>query len=117
MKFLVDAQLPKQLAHFLDQQKFDSRHTLDLPNKNQTGDKEIMSVADRENRIIITKDSDFLDNYILENSPKQLLIVSTGNISNPNLIKLFKSNIGTLESLFQRYEVIEIDESEILVHY
>ena len=94
----------------------ESKHTLDLPKKNATHDTEIIQFADDEDRIVISKDSGFLDNYILDGSPKKLLIVSTGNINNRNLIQLFEKNLETLISLFEENSVIEIDEEEIRVH-
>ena len=87
MRVLVDAHLPKRLSEFLSAYDIESKHTLDLPRKNATPDLEIIQIADEEDRIVISKDSDFLDNYILDGSPKKLLIVSTGNINNHNLIQ------------------------------
>lgn len=106
-----------RLAKFLSSINVDSKHTLGLPEKNATADYEIIKLADQEDRIVVSKDSDFLDNYILEGRPQKLLIVSTGNISNSNLIQLFEQNIKTLKSLFEDNTVIEIDEEEIQVHY
>ena len=117
MRVLVDAHLPKRLSEFLSAREIESKHTLDLPKKNATPDSEIIRFADDENRIVISKDSDFLDNYILDGSPKKLLIVSTGNINNQNLIQLFEKNLESLKSLFEENSVIEIDEEEIQVHY
>lgn len=117
MRILVDAHLLRRLSEFLSAQAIDSKHTLDLPKKNATPDSEIIRFADAENRIVISKDSDFLDNYILDGSPKKLLIVSTGNINNQNLIQLFEKNLETLKLLFEENSVIEIDEEEIQVHY
>lgn len=117
MRVLVDAHLPKRLSEFLSAHDIESKHTLDLPEKNATPDPEIIRLADEEGRIVITKDSDFLDNYILDGSPKKLLIVSTGNINNRNLIRLFEKNLETLKSLFEGNSVIEINEEEIHVHY
>ena len=116
MRVLVDAHLPKHLSEFLSANEIESKHTLDLPKKNATPDTEIIRFANDENRIVILKDSDFLDNYILDGSPKKLLIVSTGNINNRNLIQLFEKNLETLKSLFEEHSVIEIDEEEIQVH-
>lgn len=90
MRVLVDAHLPQRLSEFLSAHEIESKHTLDLPKKNATPDSEIIQFADNENRIVISKDSDFFDNYILDGSPKKLLIVSTGNINNRNLIRLFE---------------------------
>ena len=73
--------------------EIESIHTRDLPEKNAPPDSKIIRLADDENRIVISKDSDFLDNYILDGSPKKLLIVSTGNINNRNLIRLFEKNL------------------------
>ena len=117
MRVLVDAHLPKRLSEFLSAHDIESKHTLDLPKMNATPDTEIIRYADEENRIVISKDSDFLDNYILDGSPKKLLIISTGNISNRDLIGLFEKNVETLKTLFEENSVIEIDEEEIQVHY
>lgn len=60
-KFLLDAQLPRRLAHALREQGFDVVHTLDLPNGNHTSDSEINLVSLDEQRVVITKDADFVD--------------------------------------------------------
>ncbi len=117
MRVLVDAHLPKRLAVFLNAHGVESKHTLDLPKKNATPDPEIIQIADQEDRIVITKDGDFFDNYILDGCPNKLLIVSTGNINNPTLIRLFEKNLEVLRSLFIEHKVIEINEEEIQVHY
>ncbi len=117
MRVLVDAHLPKRLSEFFSAHDIDSKHTLDLPKKNATPDSEIIQFADDESRIVISKDSDFLDNYILDGSPKKLLILSTGNFNNRNLIKLLEKNLDILKSFFEENTVIEINEEEIQVHY
>ncbi|MDZ7754860.1 DUF5615 family PIN-like protein [Rhodohalobacter sp.] len=100
MRVLVDAHLLKRLSEFLLAHEIESKHTLDLPRMNATPDTEIIRFAGGEDRIVISKDSDFLDNYILDESPKKLLTVSTGNINNRDLIRLFEKNLETLKSLF-----------------
>ncbi len=117
MKVIVDAHLPKRLSEFLSANNIDLKHTLDLPNKNRTTDTEIILIADTENRIVISKDSDFLDNYILDGSPKKLLIISTGNINNKMLLRLFENNLETIKSLFKDSSVVELNEDEFVVHY
>ncbi|MCL2247402.1 MAG: DUF5615 family PIN-like protein [Lentimicrobiaceae bacterium] len=67
MKFLVDAQLPYGIALFLRDKGFDALHTNDLPDKEYTTDSQIRSIAVSENRIVITKDYDFVDSFILKN--------------------------------------------------
>lgn len=56
MKFLVDAQLPELLARLLIDAGHDAVHTSGLPDANRTPDSEIARIADRYERIVISKD-------------------------------------------------------------
>lgn len=116
MKFIVDAQLPKSLSIFFIDQGFDSIHTLDLPDKNKTKDNKILTFARKENRIIITKDLDFLKTYLLKGDPKKLILVKTGNIDNKHLLKIFKDNLTIILELIGRSNLIEISKTEIAEH-
>ena len=51
MKFLIDAHLPRRLAHHLRAIGYDTLHILDLPNGNHTTDAEIDYIAEQEQRI------------------------------------------------------------------
>ena len=55
-------------------------------------DTELLDLADQLNRIIISKDADFYDSFILSGRPKKLLLITTGNISNQELLKIFEGN-------------------------
>lgn len=93
MKFLIDAQLPYRLKLRLIEYGFDTLHTDDLPERNLTADLTIADVADETNRTVITKDSDFLKLRILQNKPQKLLMITTGNIVNRELLALFELNL------------------------
>lgn len=114
MKFLVDAQLPKILARFLRERGFDAIHTLDLKLKNVTDDIEINKISLAENRIVITKDSDFYDSYAAKQEPYKLLYLTTGNISNPDLLELFDINLLLIVHSLQNGAVIEITRTSII---
>jgi predicted nuclease of predicted toxin-antitoxin system len=116
MKFIVDAQLPKSLSNLLKYRGFDSIHTLDLPNKNSTSDKEITEIAINEKRIVITKDNDFLESFLLNSKPEKLIVVRTGNIPNPILLKIFDNNLELINSMILRSNLIEITRNEIAEH-
>lgn len=75
MKFLVDAHLPRRLALFLQQAGYDAIHTLDLAHRNRTPDAQINQVSLAEQRIVITKDADFVDSFWLRQEPWKLLLV------------------------------------------
>ncbi|MBI4945779.1 MAG: DUF5615 family PIN-like protein [Bacteroidetes bacterium] len=114
MKFIVDAQLPRQLSVFLLRKGHDSIHTLDLPKQNATNDNTINAIADSEGRIVITKDGDFVASHLISAQPKQLLFVSTGNISNPELLKIFEIHIDKICNFFETHPFIEITKDIII---
>lgn len=116
MRFVIDAQLPKSLSELINSKGYDSIHTLDLPQANSTQDQEILELSIRENRIVITKDNDFLDSYLLIGKPEKLIFVSTGNIKNPILLQLFNSNFESILTLIEKYSLIEINRDEIITH-
>lgn len=116
MRFIIDAQLPFALSKYLEQKGFDVIHTDDLPNKEYTTDNEIREISVKENRIVITKDADFLDSFYVNSIPAKLLLVSTGNIKNKALITLFDSNMEKIAELFTTYSFVELDNFEILGH-
>jgi len=80
MKFIVDAQLPKSVSDYVCTRGYDCIQTLQLPNKNETSDKERISICTEEKRVVITKDSDFLESFIVNGKPEKLILVKTGNI-------------------------------------
>ena len=87
MKFLIDAQLPRRIAFKLKSLGYDAIHTLDLPNQNYSSDRQVMQRAILDGRIVVTKDDDFVQNYLLKGEPA-LLLIATGNIRNTELEQL-----------------------------
>ena len=116
MKFLIDAQLPLLLATWLREKGFDVVHTDDLPLKDETQDGEIRKLADQQNRIVVTKDSDFYDSYMLQKSPKRLLLISTGNIKNRQLLDLFRKNFQQIATMFNYCDFVEMDNLELTAY-
>ena len=116
MKFLIDANLPFKLATLLKKKGYDVIHTDDLPDKERTKDKEIRDISINEDRIVITKDSDFLDSYLIIGKPPKLLLVTTGNIINKSLILLFDGYFETIVDLFNSYDLIELNNQQIIGH-
>jgi predicted nuclease of predicted toxin-antitoxin system len=64
----------------------DTIHTKDLPRRNATPDSEINLLSIQESIILITKDKDFLDSFIIKQQPYKLLILTTGHINNNQLL-------------------------------
>lgn len=96
MKFLIDAQLPPSLKQVFISKGYDCIHTLDLESGNETPDKIINVVSVAEQRILITKDSDFFDSFIVKNEPYKLILVKLGNTSKNELIKFFSDQFNQI---------------------
>jgi len=92
-------------------------HTRDLPRKNLSDYVEIIEIAVQQERIVLSKDGDFFNYLVLKGIPPKLLMLTTGNIVNKDLLALFQLNFDHLEDLLQQYSVVEMNNTEILVHY
>ena len=64
MKFLIDTQLPRRFCSWLVAVGHDATHTLDLPQRNCTTDREILDIAEQEDRIVVTMDDDFVQSFL-----------------------------------------------------
>ena len=116
MTFLIDAQLPRRLAAQLRLAGFETTHTLDLPQGNRTTDQALIALSITEQAVVVTKDSDFVGSFLLRREPWKLLLVSTGNISNDELISLFQLNIDRLADAFKTFDFIELNRTNMICH-
>jgi len=115
-RFLVDAHLPFRLVRLLREHGQDVIHTSELPKGNATPDEEINALSLREERVVVTKDADFVQSLILQGKPYKLLLISTGNISNQALEDLFVEHLEVLCELLKTYHYVELGREEILAH-
>lgn len=116
MRFLVDAQLPRTLRDLLNEKGHHAIHTLDLALKNATPDGIICQISESENRVVISKDVDFLQSYIIKGVPEKLILVKTGNIRNAILLKLFAEHLDQIVETMNTHTLVEISETEIISH-
>ena len=115
MNFLVDAQLPRRMTTWLTAAGCDARHTLDLPDGNRATDEQINDVADQEQRVVVTKDADFVDSHVLRGRPAKLLLISTGNINNRDLEALMAPLIPDIVREFQTHSFLELGPTGIVI--
>lgn len=116
MKFLVDAHLPRRLAYRLRDAGHDALHTLDLPKRNRTTDTEIKTISAREERVVVTKDADFVNSFLLSHQPWKLLLISTGNIKNADLEALFVAQLPAIVSAFATCDYVELTRQALILH-
>ena len=89
---------------------------MELPESNASSDSKIIELAILENRVVVTKDSDFLDSYLIKNEPKKLLLVKAGNIQNKQLLSLFDSNLSLMIEMLTRNNLVELTTGLIIEH-
>jgi predicted nuclease of predicted toxin-antitoxin system len=117
MKFLIDAQLPVRLARFLQTAGYDVIYTKDLPQQNSSSDNQINEISLQQKRIVISKDSDFVNSFLTMQKPYKLLLITTGNISNSELEAIFVNQFSRLVNLFEIHQYIELSRDAIIVHH
>ena len=116
MKVLVDAQLPDRLARALVAAGHDAIHTSGLPDGNRTKDGVLVSVADGEDRVLVTKDGGFRDSHLLRGAPRRVLIVATGNIHNNELLALFDAHLDEVIAALETNGLVELDQLSVSIY-
>lgn len=116
MRFLVDAQLPRRLCAWLREAGHDVTHTLDLPQGNRSPDSHLLDIAEREHRVVVTKDDDFVQSYLISGRPEKLLLIATGNIGNAELEILLRANLPAILAALESGKFIEINRDALTVH-
>jgi predicted nuclease of predicted toxin-antitoxin system len=116
MKFLLDAQLPRRLVFVFRNPGYDAIHTLDLPQQNTTSDSDITNIAIQETRIVVTKDADFVESFILSRRPPRLLVIATGNIPNAALESLLLAALPAITAAFTTHRYLELTRQALIIH-
>ncbi len=110
MKFLVDEQLPALLAEWLCSKNHDAVHVSALLTKLRIPDGHICERSMAEERVVITKDVDFLNTYLIKQQPYKLVYITTGNLKNRQLLDLFRSQLEQLVQTLETAQVVELNQ-------
>ncbi len=113
MKFPVDAQLPRRMCAWLG--PHDAVHTTSLPYGNRTPDAELIERADLEDRILVTKDDDFVQARLLHGRPQRLWLITTGNIGNDALEALVRAALAQVEPALAEAAFIELGRHHLTI--
>ena len=117
-RFIIDTQLPPSLAAFFRRRGLDATHVSDYPLGALTPDDEVIAIAVKENRIIVSKDFDFFDYFLLKNYPPAILLLQLGNIKNNELFTFMDKHLVTVCGLFTEdiKRLILINHHKILIY-
>jgi predicted nuclease of predicted toxin-antitoxin system len=116
MKVLLDAMLPRRLARRLTALGRDAVHTLDLPFGNRASGRDIRALADRDGRVVVTKDADFVSSHVVSGRPAPLLLVSTGNTGNDELEVRLLAQLASIEECLEAPGFVELTRDGLVIH-
>ncbi|HZV33411.1 MAG TPA: DUF5615 family PIN-like protein [Verrucomicrobiae bacterium] len=115
MKFLVDAQRPPSLCALIEAAGHDAIHTLQLTAQNRTSDEPLNTLSLQQERVLITKDTDFYYSHLLHRKPWKLLLVRTGNIRTRNLKALFERHLPEIIAALDQNSLVELDRQSVRI--
>lgn len=96
MKALCDVHISYKIVKFLNERGVAAEHVNNLPDKWHTKDNAVCEYADAHDMVVITKDDDFRNTHFIQGTPKKLIRITLGNISNSELIKILDENLLTI---------------------
>ena len=115
MKFAVDAHLPPGLCALLQAAGHDALHTRQLAAQNRTTDEVLNALSLLEQRVVVTKDTDFYHSHLLHGKPWKLLLVRTGNIRTRDLKTLFERHLPEIVAALEQNSLVELDRQTVRV--
>jgi predicted nuclease of predicted toxin-antitoxin system len=115
VKFLVDAQLPRRFCVWLADGGHDASHTLDLPLGNRTPYETLIEYADREGRVLVSKDDDFVQSRLVRGRPRLLWLIATGNVDNRRLESMIRAAMPLAERALGTSGFIELGPDRLTV--
>lgn len=115
LKFIIDTQLPPSLTKLFNKYSLEAIHTTSFHDGHLLNDVEIIKIALSQNRIIVSKDKDFFENFIINGPPPKILLIETGNIKNRELFQLIEKNIRGIIKLYKHKNagLVVINEKNI----
>lgn len=115
MKFLVDAHIPPGICALLQSAGHDALHTRQLPAQNQTPDQVINDLSVGDQRVVISKDTDFYYSHLLLQRPHKLLLIRTGNIRTRELKAIFDAHLAEIVQALEANSLVELDRSKVRI--
>lgn len=115
MKFLIDAHLPPGLRQVFATAGHDAIHTLDLPDQNASRDGILNNVSMAEQRVVVTKDTDFYYSHLLHGRPWKLVLLRAGNMGLKDTRQMFETHLPAIVTALQTCTLVELDRQRVSI--
>lgn len=83
--------------------------------QNRTPDAGINDLSVKEQRVVVTKDTDFYHSHVLHGRPWKLLLIRTGNIRTRDLKALFAQRLPAISAALARISLVELERQSVRV--
>jgi predicted nuclease of predicted toxin-antitoxin system len=116
MRFLCDVHISIKISKRIQELGYDSQHVNFILDRWHSKDLAIAEFANHHDLILISKDQDFRNSFLLSQKPKKFIKISLGNISNDELINIIEKNLNYFQSLDEQSPafMVEISDSRLL---
>jgi len=64
----------------------------------------------------VTKDADFVQSFLLRNTPERLLLIASGNVGNAELERLLAIALPAIVDAFGRARYVELTKNSLIIH-
>lgn len=113
MRFIIDAHLPKSICQVFADLGHEALHTSDLPDGNATDDQDILLTCGNDG-IVVSKDGDFYESFLLYRRPPKLVLVKVGNMRLRALKELVKKVAPQLVDLLGQHDMLELHRDKVI---
>ena len=117
MTFLCDLHISIKLVKFIESKGYKCIHVNTILDSWFTKDEDIVKYVDDKGMILISKDVDFKNSHFIKKSPKKLVKINLGNISNQELITIFSNILPQIEFAFNNNNsfIIEVGKTSTTI--
>ncbi|WP_339815896.1 DUF5615 family PIN-like protein [uncultured Imperialibacter sp.] len=109
MKFLCDVHISIKISKRIQELGYSSEHVNFILDRWHSKDQAIADFADDNNLILISKDQDFRNSFLVSNKPRKLIKINLGNVSNAELMNIIEKHMDYFHDLDQQIPVLMIE--------
>jgi len=72
------------------------------------------AISAEEERVVVSKDTDFYYSHILQNRPWKLVLVRTGNLGVQETKRMFEKHLPSIEQALQSCSLVQLEQQSLL---